>query len=162
MNGRRTPDANQLLKGAHHRAHPGERRAENIPRARGIDRVRRKAIAERFRREGVPIRGVIALGGVAKKSPFIMQIVADVMDVPIRVPRAEQTCALGAAMFAAAAAGSTRGSTDSMKAMASPWKREYTPRPGVRPHLCRPVRPLLRAGGFVEQETLQSGAHGEQ
>ena len=51
------------------------------------------------------IQGVIGLGGVAKKSPFIMQVVADVLNVPIKVPKSEQTCALGAAMFAATVAG---------------------------------------------------------
>ena len=39
--------------------------------------------------------GVIALGGVAKKSPFVMQIVADVLNMPIKVARSEQACALG-------------------------------------------------------------------
>ena len=42
-------------------------------------------------------------GGVAKKSPFIMQMMADVMNMPIRIHQSEQTCALGAAMFAATA-----------------------------------------------------------
>ena len=129
MNGRRTPDANQLLKGAI----TGLSLGSDAPRIfRALvesTAFGAKAIAERFRREGVPIRGVIALGGVAKKSPFIMQIVSDVMDVPIRVPRSEQTCALGAAMFAAVAGGLYPALADSMKAMASPWEREYTPRP---------------------------------
>ncbi|MFO7683109.1 MAG: FGGY-family carbohydrate kinase, partial [Chloroflexota bacterium] len=51
--------------------------------------------------EGVRIDGVIALGGVAKKSPFVMQIVADVLNMPIKVARSEQACALGSAMAAA-------------------------------------------------------------
>ena len=42
-----------------------------------------KMIVDRFVDEGVRIDGVIALGGVAKKSPLVMQIVSDVLDKPI-------------------------------------------------------------------------------
>ena len=46
-----------------------------------------------------------------------MQMMADVMDMPIRIHRSEQTCALGAAMFAATAAGIYPKVEDAMKAM---------------------------------------------
>ena len=36
---------------------------------------------------------VNALGGISKKAPFVMQTLADVLDMPIRVVRSEQTCA---------------------------------------------------------------------
>jgi ribulose kinase len=55
-----------------------------------------KAIVDRFNEQGVPVKGLIGLGGVARKSPFIMQMMADVMNMPIRIHRSEQTCALGA------------------------------------------------------------------
>ena len=64
-----------------------------------------KAINDRFISEGIRIDGVIALGGVAKKSRLVMQIVADVLDMPIKVARSEQACALGTAMAASVAAG---------------------------------------------------------
>ena len=54
---------------------------------------------DRFNNEGVPVKGLIGLGGVAGKSPYIMQVMADVMNMPIRIHQSEQTCALGAAMF---------------------------------------------------------------
>jgi L-ribulokinase len=156
MNGRRTPDANQLLKGAM----TGLSLGSDAPRIfRALVEATAfgaKAIADRFHREGVPIRGVIALGGVAKKSPFIMQIVTDVMNVPIRVPRSEQTCALGAAMFAGVVAGLYPTLGDSMSAMESGWEREYTPRAeyarlyaGLYERYCSLAR-------FVEDETLGS------
>ena len=64
-----------------------------------------RLIVERFREEGVPIKEVIAIGGVPKKAPFVMQVLADVLDMDIKVAKSEQTVALGAAMFAATAAG---------------------------------------------------------
>ena len=62
-------------------------------------------------------KGLIGLGGVAKKSPFIMQMMADVMNMPIRIHKSEQTCAVGAAMFAATAAGIYDKVEDAMNAM---------------------------------------------
>ncbi len=154
MNGRRTPDANQLLKGAV----TGLSLGSDAPRIfRALVEATAfgaKAIADRFRREGVPIRGVIALGGVAKKSPFIMQIVADVMNVPIRVPRAEQTCALGAAMFAGVVAGLYPTLGDSMKAMESGWEREYTPRAEHARMYAHLYERYCSLAAFVEDETM--------
>ncbi len=76
-----------------------------------------KKIVDRFNDEGVPVKGLIGLGGVAKKSPFIMQVMADVMNMPIRIHKSEQTCALGAAMFAATAAGLYPKVEEAMAAM---------------------------------------------
>jgi L-ribulokinase len=105
MNGRRTPDANPNLKGVI----AGITLGSDAPRIfRALVEATAfgaKAIVNRFVEEGVPIKGIIALGGVAKKSPFIMQIMADVLNMPIKVVLSEQTCALGASMFASVAGG---------------------------------------------------------
>lgn len=105
MNGRRTPDANQALKGAV----MGLTLGSDAPRIfRALVEATvfgSKKIADRFLSEGVRIEGVIALGGVAKKSAFVMQVMADVLDMSIKVARSEQTVALGASMFAAVVAG---------------------------------------------------------
>jgi len=64
-----------------------------------------KAIIERFREEGIAVQSVSACGGISRKSPFIMQLCADIFNMPVRVSSCDQTCALGGAMFAAAASG---------------------------------------------------------
>jgi L-ribulokinase len=64
-----------------------------------------RMIVDRVREYGVPVEQVIACGGLAVKSPFLMQVYADVLDIPIVVAASEQTCALGAALFGAVAAG---------------------------------------------------------
>lgn len=64
-----------------------------------------RRIVEHMKGQGLRIDSVNAIGGISKKAPFVMQTLADVLDMPIRVVRSEQTCALGAAMFAAVAAG---------------------------------------------------------
>ena len=129
MNGRRTPDANQALKGAI----AGLSLGSDAPRIfRALVEATAfgsKAINDRFIAEGVRIEGVIALGGVAKKSPLVMQIVADVLGMPIKVARSEQACALGSAMAAAVVAGVYNNTAEAQKKMGGGIETEYHPIP---------------------------------
>ena len=129
LNGRRTPDANQLLKGAV----CGLTLGSDTPRVfRSLVEATcfgAKMIVERFEEEHVPIKGLIGVGGIAQKSSFVMQMLADVMDMPIRVHASEQTSALGAAMFAATVGGVYTKVEDAMAAMGSGFNREYVPNP---------------------------------
>ncbi|MGZ8539227.1 MAG: ribulokinase [Chitinophagaceae bacterium] len=127
LNGRRTPDANQLLKAA----------IINLNLATDAPRFFKalveatcfgaKAIVDRFNEQGVTVKGLIGLGGVAKKSPYIMQTMADVINMPIRIHKSEQTCAAGAAMFAATAAGIYEKVEDAMNAMGQGFDATYYP-----------------------------------
>ncbi len=56
-----------------------------------------------------------------------MQVMADVMNMPIRIHKSEQTCAIGAGMFGAAAAGIYNKVEDAMAAMGSGFDAEYQP-----------------------------------
>jgi len=105
LNGRRTPDANQNLKAAITGLNLGSDAPRIFRALVEATAFGSKKIVDRFISEGVEIKGVIALGGVAKKSPFVMQVVADVLNMPIKVARAEQACALGSAMAAAVVGG---------------------------------------------------------
>lgn len=129
LNGRRTPDANQSLKGAI----MGLNLSSDAPRIfRALVEATAfgsKAINDRFISEGVRVDGVIALGGVARKSPFIMQIVADVLDMPIKVAASEQACALGAAMAAAVASGVHQNIEQAQEKMGGGFEIEYHPIP---------------------------------
>jgi len=128
LNGRRTPDANQLLKGALSGVSLGSNAPTIFKAWVEATCFGAKAIVDRFIKEGVPVKGLIGLGGVARKSPYIMQTMADVMNMPIRIHKSEQTCALGAAMFAATAAGIYPRVEDAMSAMGQGFDLTYTPR----------------------------------
>jgi L-ribulokinase len=62
-------------------------------------------IIERIEEYGVPVKEVVNCGGLAVKNPLLMQIYADVLGRPMKISRSDQTCALGAAIFGAIAAG---------------------------------------------------------
>jgi L-ribulokinase len=157
LNGRRTPFADQSLKGAL----AGLSLGSDAPRVfRALVEATAfgaKSIVDRFRVEGVPIRGVIALGGIPKKSPFVMQTVSDVLDMPIRVARAEQTCALGSAMAAATAAGVHADIPTSQRAMGRGFETEYRPDP-ARSAIYRDLHGRYeQLGGFVANQFTPRG-----
>jgi L-ribulokinase len=151
MNGRRTPDANQLLKGV----------IANINLASDAPRIFKalveatcfgsKAIVERFINEGIPVKGIIALGGVAKKSTYVMQVMANVLDMPIRIHSSEQTCANGAAMFAATAAGIYNKVEDAMQAMGQGFEKTYEPEKSKVLYYSKRYKMYLALGSKIEK-----------
>ena len=129
MNGRRTPDANQELKGAITGLSLGSDAPRIFKALVEATAFGSRMINERFISEGVRIDGVIAIGGVAKKNPFVMQIVCDVLNMPIKVAKSDQTCALGSAMAAAVVAGVYKDVSAAQKAMGGGFEKEYHPDP---------------------------------
>ena len=112
-----------------------------------------RAIVDRFIEQGLPVKGLIGLGGVAKKSPFIMQMMSDVMNMPIRIHRSEQTCALGAAMFAATAAGIYKKVEEAMEVMGQGFDEEYQPNTELVDIYEKRYRQYKKLGSFTEQQT---------
>ena len=127
FNGRRTPDANQNLKGAIYGLHLGTDVVQIFRAIVESTCFGARKIVDRFRSEGVEVRGLIGLGGVARKSSFIMQMMADVMNMPIKIHRSEQTCAIGAAMFAATVAEIYPNVETAMQHMGQGFDKEYVP-----------------------------------
>lgn len=66
-------------------------------------------IVEQLEEHGVPIREIVASGGLPGRNPALMQTYANVLGRPIRLSASDQTSALGAAMLGALAAGPERG-----------------------------------------------------
>jgi len=162
LNGRRTPDANQLLKGALTGLSLGSEAPHLFKAWVESTCFGAKAIANRFVEEGIPVKGLIGLGGVARKSPYIMQVMADVMNMPIRIHKSEQTCALGAAMFAATAAGIYPRVEEAMNAMGQGFDMEYKPNAAVAKVYSKRFQKYLELGSFVERKTIQVNHFVEQ
>lgn len=66
-------------------------------------------IIKSFEDSGIPIRYLVACGGLPGRNRLLMQIFSDVTGKTIRVAASQQTPALGAAMFASVAAGKEAG-----------------------------------------------------
>lgn len=130
-NGRRTPYANQRLKGAIAELNLGSDAPELFSALVESTAHGAKAIADSFVEQGVKVERVVAIGGISKKSPFVMQTCADVLGRDIVVAESEQSCALGAAIFAAVAAGEYDNTQQAQAVMASPVNRTYQPNAGV-------------------------------
>jgi L-ribulokinase len=150
FNGRRTPDANQLLKGTI----TGLGLGSDAPRVfRALAEATcfgARNIVERFRSEGVLVEGLIGIGGVAKKSPYIMQMMTDVLQMPIRIHQFEHTCALGAAMFAATVAGIYPKVEEAMQAMGGGFEKEYQPNTENAEFYNKRYQQYLELGAFTE------------
>ncbi|MBV2226531.1 MAG: ribulokinase [Sphingobacterium mizutaii] len=133
LNGRRTPYANQNLKSAFFDLNLS---TDVILLFRAVVESTcfgAKKIVECFIDQQIPVKGIIALGGVAKKSPFVMQMMADIINMPIKVHKSEQTCALGAAMFAAVVGGIYETVEEAMEKMGQGFDVEYQPNPELAP-----------------------------
>lgn len=151
VNGRRTPDANHSLKAAISGLNLGTDAIKLFKAIVEATAFGSKAIVDRFINEGVPIKQVIAIGGVAKKSPFVMQTLSDVLNMPIKVASSDQACALGAAMNAAVAAGVHPTLLDAQKAMGSGFDALYEPNTNKAPVYQKLYQKYIQLGEFVEK-----------
>ena len=152
LNGRRTPDANQLLKGALTGLNLGTDAPRLFKALAEATCFGAKAIVDRFNEQGIPVKGLIGLGGVAKKSPYIMQVMANVMNMPIRIHKSEQTCALGAAMCAATVAGIYPKVEDAMEAMGHGFDTAYNPNKKRVAFFKKRYKKYKKLGAFVEKQ----------
>lgn len=152
LNGRRTPDADQNLKGAL----TGLSLGSDAPRIfRALVEATAfggKAIVDRFRSEGIPIKQIIAIGGVAKKSPFAMQVLSDVMNMEIKVAESEQTVALGAAIFAAVVGGVYETVEQAQAAMGCGIETVYCPIEGNVEAYRLLYEKYVKIGAFIQKE----------
>lgn len=93
-----------------------------------------RAILDRIKEYGVPVKRIVCAGGIAEKNPLLMQIYADITGCTMQVSASSQACALGAAVSAAVVAGAHRDFPAAQKAMTR-----------VKPKSYRPIRAHQRA-----------------
>lgn len=86
-----------------------------------------KSIVEHFIANGVVIEEIVAIGGVALKSPFVMQTLSNVLNMPVKVLDCKEACALGAAMFAATIIGKYKTVKEAQEKFSRPILAVYNP-----------------------------------
>tara|TARA_B100000949_G_scaffold235646_1_gene261333 strand:+ start:2384 stop:4060 length:1677 start_codon:yes stop_codon:yes gene_type:complete len=153
VNGRRTPDANQELKSAISGISLGTHAPHIFKSLVNAICFGAKMIVDRFEEEGVKIETVIGIGGVARKSPFIMQTLANVLNMPIKVAESDQAPALGAAIYAAVASGIYKNVIEASKVMGSDFEAEYLPQSSQVEVYAQLLEEYKQLGNFVEEQT---------
>ena len=161
VNGKRTPDANQELKAAFTGISLGTKAPHIFKALVNAICFGSKMIVDRFESEGVKIDTVIGIGGVARKSPFIMQTLANVLNMPIKVAESDQAPALGAAIYAAVAAGIYDNVVEASKVMGSDFEAEYFPQANYVKTYVNFMKDYKKLGEFVE-ESIKSKEYEHQ
>lgn len=156
VNGRRTPDADQELKSAISGISLGTKAPHIFKALVNAICFGSKMIVDRFEDEGVKIDTVIGIGGVARKSPFIMQTLANVLNMPIKVAESDQAPALGAAIYAAVASGIHENVIEASKVMGSGFEAEYFPQSSQVEVYAKLLEDYKQLGSFVEEQTKKN------
>ncbi|MFV0332713.1 MAG: ribulokinase [Tropicimonas sp.] len=152
LNGRRTPDADQTVRAMIAGLHLGSS-APSVYRALiEATACGGRAIIERFVEQGIPVKKVVGIGGIARKSDLISQICADVMNRDIHVVESDQCCARGAAIFAATAAGGHADIEAARAAMLSPVEKVFRPDPQAAAQYEAIYGDYKRLGAFANGE----------
>lgn len=150
-NGRRTPYANQRLKGVLAELNLGSEAPAIFASLVESTAHGAKAIVDCFVDQGVDVNRVLAIGGISQKSPYVMQMCADVIGRDIAVVRSEQCCALGAAIFGAVTAGIYADTDAAQKAMASPIYKVFQPNQAVQAQRAQRYGTYKALGQHIEQ-----------
>lgn len=111
-----------------------------------------KRIYESLIANGLKISRLICVGGIARKSKLIMQMLSDALNVPIMVCKEEQVCAKGAAIYAAVAAGYFDSVSDAQGVFCETYHANYFPDEKRNRMYEKMYQDYLRLGNFVENE----------
>lgn len=156
MNGRRTPDANQLLQGSITGLTLGSSAPLIFRALVEATAYGSKAIIDRFLENDIAIKQVIGIGGISLKSPFVMQTMADVLGMSIKVARTEQSCAFGSAMFGAVVAGIYQKVEEAQKAMGQGIAFTYHPNRENHVRYSERYKKYQQLGKFTEEQMIPS------
>ena len=150
INGRRSPDVNESMKAA----------IAGIGMGTGVGELYRslvealcfgsKRIVERFQDNSVTIQEIVGVGGIAKKSPFLVQAMADILELPIKVVDSDQTPALGAAIYASVACGIHSDFEEACQLIASQSSVTYFPDPAYKGLYRQKYEEYKKLGVFLE------------
>lgn len=151
VNGRRTPYANQKLTAAISGINLGTDGPAMMRALYEATAFGARAIIEAFEKGGIKIEKIMAIGGVARKSKLGMQILADVTNREIAVTAGDQSCAIGAAVFAATAAGLYPDIFTAQKALSAGVDRVHKPDPKAAAIYDKYYERYKKLGSFCEE-----------
>lgn len=109
-----------------------------------------KRIVDSWEKEGLVIDRLIAVGGISRKSDYIMQMMADILDRQIEVSASEQTCALGAAIYASVAGGLYRSIPEAQDHLCEGFLKIFNPDQSKKLVIEERYRQYIEVGNSVE------------
>ncbi|MGA9858138.1 MAG: ribulokinase [Solirubrobacteraceae bacterium] len=86
-----------------------------------------RRIMDNFEEYGVELTQIVACGGIAERSPLMMQLLADTSGREVHVPESSEIPARGAALFGAVAAGMFADIATAIEATRPKRMRRYVP-----------------------------------
>ncbi len=89
-----------------------------------------RVILERIGESGVRIDETILCGGIAERNALLLELYADVWNMPLRLSRSDQTCALGSAVFGAVVGGAHADVLRAREAMCGVREESWIPDSG--------------------------------
>jgi L-ribulokinase len=150
LNGRRSPDADLTFEAAIAGLSLGTDAVDVFRALVEATCYGAKAIADTYESQGIPIRRVLAMGGIPHRAPYVMQVLADVLGKNVEVAASEQTSALGAAMFAASASGIHSDVLAAQREMGRGFDEEFKPRAEYVESYRHGYRRYLELGRAIE------------
>ncbi|OHT16518.1 L-ribulokinase [Tritrichomonas foetus] len=88
-----------------------------------------RVIIENFVNHGANVNEIVATGGIAEKSAFVMQTYADVLNKEIKVVDVQNATAMGSAILGAVASGHYKSIEKATEAFKPGIRSVYTPKP---------------------------------
>ncbi len=137
LNGRRSPAPNDRLWGSVMGLHLCTSAPEIYRALVEAAAFAVSDIIDHLQANGVPVDRIIGMGGIAQKSPFVMQMIADITGKRIDVSASKQSAALGSAMCAATLAGIYPSVEAAQQAMMRPMLCTYSPRAELAAYFAR-------------------------
>lgn len=113
-----------------------------------------RRIYDSLKKLGIEMEQLICVGGIARKSPYIMQMMADVLNIPLMVSKEDQSCARGAAIYAAVAAGLYNDIQQAQEIFCEKYVPSYYPNPDVHQKLEEKYKKYCRLGQVAEETLL--------
>ena len=115
-----------------------------------------RSIMEHLELQGVKITKVIGVGGISLKSPYVMQTLSDVMNVPIEVAATQQAGAMGAAMYAAVASNIFQTIELAQEALCQGILAKYKPNKEINKIYNTLYKRYIEFGQFMEKKSTST------
>ncbi len=151
FNGRRSPNPDSGLTGSIMGLTLGTSAPELYYALAEATAFATRAILDHLMDGGVEIDKLIAVGGIPQKSPFVMQMMADVTGMEISIAANANSCAMGAAVHAAVVAGIYSSVEEAHAYMVKPTIKVYRPDPSKKPVLDARYERYIKLGAATAE-----------